>query len=524
VITGTSTGQVVEKGIVAWESLDFIPGTADLDFVITGLTADGTVTGAGSFGFVWKDGEYLLQLDSQIMGITEDGRILANVAVGTELISNMYFIEEHARTFTAVSRLKEVIEARLYDPSLSPDAPGSVVVQARPSAELALPGIALSGWFREIISPEEAAAYDSRRFDLRGAAVNDAGDIAGVVRYLANGQAPTVPDTPFSFYQATHDGQFPFNFPELVFVVQDGVYREILVRPEGFLVGPADRVAPQDDDGFIRLQVPRVLDVDVVGIDAAGNVAGNSRGTAYGVGFERLAFVIQADGTQAFLAPPGFNRGDTFITHLSEAGVVTGTVRNGSGSHFSFTYDIATGDYEVFDGTNLADIQLPVYGGASFDGVLYAADGDTGAGMVVIDGERFAFGTFESWPLTVTQAEADGLIAGTTWNRGSGVQAFVGDLRLPVARAEGDLDAVDAAGAAVAFVAASGTSALGLGSWSIDADGDWGYLLDDANAALAALTEGERLLDSFVATTVDGTTQTITIDVFGARENDQLFA
>lgn len=74
----------------------------------------------------------------------------------------------------------------------------------------------------------------------------------------------------------------------------------------------------------------------------------------------------------------------------------------------------------------------------------------------------------------------------------------------------------------MAFVAASGTSPLGLGSWSIDADGGWGYLLNDAAAALAALTEGETLLDSFVATTADGATQTVTIDVFGARENDQI--
>jgi len=521
VISGTTTGMVVEKGIVGWEYLDFIPGYGDGR--VTGLTAEGTVTGTGnfeadndtSFGFVWKDGAFVLELDDAITGITADGRILTNAEIGIDHLTS-YFIENANSTFTVIPINRDATQARLYDPTLPLDVPGNLLtVDARPAAGPPLPGYTLSSFFNGLLTGDAANTFDTTRFNLRGSAVNDAGDIAGTVRYLANGQAPTVPGLPYAFYNATGDAPSPYDFPETIFIVQDGVYREIPLLFDGTLVGYASRPGAAGLGSTIETLLPRAVDVDVVGIDAAGNVAGNSIGASLDNGTYQAAFVVRADGTQVYLAPPVGDPGDILITHLSQDGVVTGNT-----GVFTFTYDIASATYTVVSGSGIGNVGGFNETGASFGGAVYSADINSFSGVVTIDGETYIFAP-SALP-TVTQAQADGLIAGTMF-ADTGLQAFVGDLRLPVARATGDLDAVDAAGASVAFVAASGTSALGLGTWSIDADGIWAYLLDDSNAALAALTEGETVVDSFVATAADGTTQTIGIDVFGARENDQPF-
>ncbi|MCB1431674.1 MAG: VCBS domain-containing protein, partial [Alphaproteobacteria bacterium] len=65
-------------------------------------------------------------------------------------------------------------------------------------------------------------------------------------------------------------------------------------------------------------------------------------------------------------------------------------------------------------------------------------------------------------------------------------------------------------------VAASGTTTYG--TYSIDADGHWSYVLD--NAAVQSLDDGETASDSFVVTSKDGTaSQTVTITVAGADDN-----
>ena len=50
------------------------------------------------------------------------------------------------------------------------------------------------------------------------------------------------------------------------------------------------------------------------------------------------------------------------------------------------------------------------------------------------------------------------------------------------------------------------------------AAGQWAYILDDNNPTVQALNAGETLTDTFTATTIDGTSQAITITITGAND------
>ena len=46
----------------------------------------------------------------------------------------------------------------------------------------------------------------------------------------------------------------------------------------------------------------------------------------------------------------------------------------------------------------------------------------------------------------------------------------------------------------------------------------WTYTLDNSNAAVQALNAGGTLTDSFTVTTIDGTSQVVTITITGAND------
>ncbi|MFM2111433.1 MAG: hypothetical protein RLZZ271_93, partial [Pseudomonadota bacterium] len=78
----------------------------------------------------------------------------------------------------------------------------------------------------------------------------------------------------------------------------------------------------------------------------------------------------------------------------------------------------------------------------------------------------------------------------------------------------GDVDAGQAQVQAQTGVAGA------YGSFSIDADGNWTYTLDNANAAVQALTTGEQVTDTFTVTSADGSaTQDVVVTIDGQTEN-----
>ena len=68
-------------------------------------------------------------------------------------------------------------------------------------------------------------------------------------------------------------------------------------------------------------------------------------------------------------------------------------------------------------------------------------------------------------------------------------------------------------------VAAPTASANGYGTFTMTAGGTWTYTVNNANAAVNALNNGQTLPDSFVVTSADGTQQTISITINGANDN-----
>jgi VCBS repeat-containing protein len=84
----------------------------------------------------------------------------------------------------------------------------------------------------------------------------------------------------------------------------------------------------------------------------------------------------------------------------------------------------------------------------------------------------------------------------------------------------GDLDAVDVDNPNDTWnaVTAPAPSANGYGSFTLTAAGVWTYTLNNANAAVQALSAGSALADSFTVTTVDGTSQVVSITITGAND------
>ena len=86
--------------------------------------------------------------------------------------------------------------------------------------------------------------------------------------------------------------------------------------------------------------------------------------------------------------------------------------------------------------------------------------------------------------------------------------------------ATGDLNSADVDNAADAWtaVATPAASASGYGTYTLTAAGVWAYTLDNSNPAVQALNVGDILIDTFTATTVDGTAQLVTVTINGAND------
>lgn len=85
-----------------------------------------------------------------------------------------------------------------------------------------------------------------------------------------------------------------------------------------------------------------------------------------------------------------------------------------------------------------------------------------------------------------------------------------------VPTATGDLDAADVDSSA-AFVEQNNAEKT-YGHFSIDADGAWSYTVDNENATVQALNDGDTLSDIVTVTTADGTTQQVQITINGVND------
>jgi len=141
------------------------------------------------------------------------------------------------------------------------------------------------------------------------------------------------------------------------------------------------------------------------------------------------------------------------------------------------------------------------------------------AGDTLID--RFTVTSIDGTPQVVTiaiQGSNDAaIVSGVT--AGSVVEAGVASPGTPVAT--GTLFARDVDNTADTFVEvnAPAASAQAYGSFTITTAGVWTYTLDNTNAAVQALNNGDTLTDSFTVTTIDGTAQIVTITINGSNDS-----
>ena len=84
----------------------------------------------------------------------------------------------------------------------------------------------------------------------------------------------------------------------------------------------------------------------------------------------------------------------------------------------------------------------------------------------------------------------------------------------------GDLNATDPDNAADAWqaVAAGAATTHGFGTFALAANGVWTYTLDNANAAVRVLNDGDTLTDTFTVLTQDGTAQLVTVTINGVND------
>lgn len=162
-----------------------------------------------------------------------------------------------------------------------------------------------------------------------------------------------------------------------------------------------------------------------------------------------------------------------------------------------------------------AAMAIPVAVGSLVSGPVYFmpnADWNGTAGFSYA--ARDDQGTEDPTPATVTINLADvpdaALIGGAT-------SGSVKEDTPAQTSVSGILTITDADDGQAAFTAKAGSPGT-YGSFSIDADGHWTYVLDNSNPAVQALKEGETRFDSFSVTSIDGTLATVTITVKGTND------
>ncbi|MEW4325023.1 VCBS domain-containing protein, partial [Chromobacterium vaccinii] len=69
-----------------------------------------------------------------------------------------------------------------------------------------------------------------------------------------------------------------------------------------------------------------------------------------------------------------------------------------------------------------------------------------------------------------------------------------------------------------AFFQTQTNTAGTYGTFSIDANGNWHYNLNNSDPIVQALNEGESHIETFVVKSIDGTTSTVTVTVVGTND------
>ncbi|KAF0811279.1 Serralysin C [Andreprevotia sp. IGB-42] len=178
--------------------------------------------------------------------------------------------------------------------------------------------------------------------------------------------------------------------------------------------------------------------------------------------------------------------GEQFVVPQNVAGAF-GTFTVDAGGNWNFTLDNTSPTVQALGAGQTEIVTFPV---SSVDG--------TGEGTVTI---------------TVVGTNDAALIVASQPGDDAGV---VKEDAILVA--SGNLDVSDPDAGEAAVVVQTNTAGT-YGSFSIDADGNWNYVLDNASPLVQSLNEGESRTETFNVQSVDGTdTHTVTVTVLGTND------
>ena len=183
----------------------------------------------------------------------------------------------------------------------------------------------------------------------------------------------------------------------------------------------------------------------------------------------------------------------------SDAWIAVGTTASTKGYG---TYTLTAAGLWVYtlDNSN-ADVQARNVGEILSDTfTVTTVDGTSKVVIIIIAGTNDA--AVITGDTTGAVVEAGGVANGTP-----GTPTDTGDLNFT------DVDNPNDAWEVVSFPTAST-----YGTFTLTAAGLWTYTLDDNNAAVQALNDGQTLIDTFTAVTTDGTQQPVTITINGAND------
>ena len=125
-------------------------------------------------------------------------------------------------------------------------------------------------------------------------------------------------------------------------------------------------------------------------------------------------------------------------------------------------------------------------------------------------------GTPQVVTITINGANDAAVICGAT--TGSVTEAGACTYGTPIATGTLTDTDVDNTPNTFTAVCAPKASDAGYGTFTMTADGVWTYKLDNANCEVQALNDCDTLTDCFEVTTIDGTTQVVTITINGADD------
>ncbi len=184
-----------------------------------------------------------------------------------------------------------------------------------------------------------------------------------------------------------------------------------------------------------------------------------------------------------------------------------------TGTYGTFSIDPNTGEWTYTLNNADPDTQNLAEGESDTEVFTVTVTDDNGA-RETIDVTITVTGTNDSPVVTSDAADASGTV----------IEAGNLDNGNPVAgdpTANGSLSSSDVDNGSTATWSGDATGTYG--SFTIQADGDWSYVLDNNSAATQALTEGEVVYDTFVATVTDDmgavTTEIVTITVTGTNDS-----